>query len=62
MERRRGGVFCRWQERTLHVSDSVLGSRSLLWPNTLSIGLGTSIWLEFHGGVESSQLHILLPH
>ena len=52
--KRQDEVFCRWREWTLHASDSVLGSKNLLQPNILSIGSGTIVWSEFHGGIESS--------
>ena len=35
-------------------------SRSLLQPNTLSIGSGTCVLTEHHSGIGSSQFHILL--
>ena len=46
--------------QTLHVSTPTWLSRSPLQPNILSIRSDTCKLMECHGGIESSQSHILL--
>ena len=40
----------RQSRRTWHVSSSILGSKSLLWPSILSIRSGRNGMMEIHGG------------
>ena len=58
--RQRGGVSYSLSEQTLHVSTPTWQSRSLLWPNTLSIRSGTCVLTGSHSGIISSQSHTLL--
>jgi len=50
----RGMTAERKKEWTLHFSDSILGSKSLLRSSILFIGLGKSGWSKFCSDVESS--------
>ena len=47
---RKGVGLYRRSGQTWHDSSSILGSKSLLWPNIPSIGSGRSGKTEIHGG------------